>query len=90
MTGRGVGVVLPRHAARTDKLARRPTTGIPHELAYAPGVGATGTRTTKEMAMELFAGMPEWWAWVAAGAVGAIALAALANILAAAFDLDAG
>ena len=30
--------------------------------------------------MELFAGMPEWWAWVAA----------LANILAAAFDLDAG
>ena len=40
--------------------------------------------------MELFAGVPDWWAWLAAGAVGAIALAALANILSAAFDLDAG
>ena len=90
MTGRGVGGVLPAHAAPADKLARRPTTVVPHELAYARGVGATSARTTKEMAMELFAGMPEWWAWVAAGAVGAIALAALANMLAAAFDLDAG
>lgn len=40
--------------------------------------------------MELLAGMPEWLVWCAAGAVGAIALAALANILEAALELDAG
>jgi hypothetical protein len=45
---------------------------------------------TQEMAMELFTGMPEWLVWVAAGLAGAFALTALAGILEAAFDLDAG
>jgi hypothetical protein len=40
--------------------------------------------------MDLFAGMPEWLVWCFAGVVGAIALAALANVLEAAFELDAG
>ena len=40
--------------------------------------------------MELFVGMPEWWVWCAAGGAGAIALGALANMLEAALDLDAG
>jgi hypothetical protein len=40
--------------------------------------------------MELFAGLPDWLVWCAAGAVGAIALAALANMLDVALDLDAG
>ena len=40
--------------------------------------------------MELFAGMPEWLVWCAAGAAGAIALANLAIILEAALELDAG
>ena len=39
--------------------------------------------------MELLAGMPEWLVWCAAGAAGATALAALANILDAALELDA-
>lgn len=39
--------------------------------------------------MDLFAGMPEWLVWGAAGVAGAIALATLANILDAALDLDA-
>ena len=39
--------------------------------------------------MDLFAGMPEWLVWCAAGIVGAIALATIANILEAAFELDA-
>ena len=36
-----------------------------------------------------FAAVPEWLVWCAAGAAGAVALAALAGILDAAFDLDA-
>ena len=40
--------------------------------------------------MEILAGIPEWLVWCAAGAVGAFALAALANILDAALELDAG
>ncbi len=40
--------------------------------------------------MEWFAAIPEWWVWCAAGAAGAIALATLASILEAAFELDAG
>jgi hypothetical protein len=36
--------------------------------------------------MDLFAGMPEWLVWCAAGGAGAIALAALANMLDAALD----
>jgi hypothetical protein len=36
--------------------------------------------------MDLFAGMPEWLVWCAAGTAGAIALAALANMLDAALD----
>jgi hypothetical protein len=40
--------------------------------------------------VDLFAGMPAWLAWCAAGLAGAIALATVANILEAAFDLDAG
>jgi hypothetical protein len=44
----------------------------------------------KEMVMDLFAGMPEWLVWCAAGGAGVIALATLANILEAALELDAG
>lgn len=40
--------------------------------------------------MEMFAGMPDWLVWCAAGAAGAIALATFANILDAALELDAG
>jgi hypothetical protein len=48
-------------------------------------------RNAQEMAMELFTtGMPEWLVWVAAGLAGAFALTAVAGILEAAFDLDAG
>lgn len=39
--------------------------------------------------MELLAALPEWLVWSAAGAAGAIALAALANVLDAALALDA-
>jgi len=39
--------------------------------------------------MDFFAGMPDWLAWCAAGAAGAIALAAIANVLEATFELDA-
>jgi hypothetical protein len=39
--------------------------------------------------MDLFAGMPEWLVWCAAGMAGAIGLAAIANILEATFELDA-
>lgn len=38
--------------------------------------------------MEWFAAMPDWLVWCAAGFAGALALAALANILDAAFELD--
>jgi hypothetical protein len=34
------------------------------------------------------AALPEWLVWLAAGAIGAFALAALARIIQAAFDLD--
>jgi hypothetical protein len=40
--------------------------------------------------MELLAAMPEWLVWCTAGVAGAVALAALANILDAALELDAG
>lgn len=40
--------------------------------------------------MDLFAAMPEWLAWCAVAGAGALALAALAGILDAAFELDAG
>lgn len=39
--------------------------------------------------MEWIAQMPEWLVWCAAGIAGAIALTTLANMLEAAFDLDA-
>lgn len=39
--------------------------------------------------MEWITGMPDWLAWCAAGVVGAVALATLARMLEAAFDLDA-
>lgn len=39
--------------------------------------------------MELLAAMPEWLVWCAAATAGVIALAALANILDAALELDA-
>jgi hypothetical protein len=42
------------------------------------------------MVMELFAGMPEWLVWCAAGVAGVIALANLAIIIEAALELDAG
>jgi hypothetical protein len=34
--------------------------------------------------------IPEWLVWCAAGAIGAFALAALARVLQACLDLDAG
>jgi hypothetical protein len=40
--------------------------------------------------MDLIAAWPEWLVWVAAGAIGAFALATIARILCAALDLDAG
>jgi hypothetical protein len=46
-------------------------------------------RHRKEFDMDWFAAMPEWLVWCAAGAAGAIALAAIARILNAAFELDA-
>ena len=39
--------------------------------------------------MELLAATPDWLVWCAAGVAGAVALAAVANILDAALDLDA-
>ncbi|GEM_PF-1447912 len=39
--------------------------------------------------MDWIARIPDWLVWCAAGIAGAIALGALANILEAAFDLDA-
>jgi len=40
--------------------------------------------------MDLFAGLPEWLVWCAAGCAGAVALATIASILEATFELDAG
>lgn len=40
--------------------------------------------------MELLAALPEWLVWCAAGAAGALALAAVARILQVALDVDAG
>ncbi|MDF2466029.1 MAG: hypothetical protein K0Q43_4264 [Ramlibacter sp.] len=40
--------------------------------------------------MDLFAELPEWLVWCAAGAAGIFALATVAGILDAALDLDAG
>jgi hypothetical protein len=40
--------------------------------------------------MELLAHLPEWLVWCAAGGAGALALRVLANMLEAAFELDAG
>ena len=39
--------------------------------------------------MDWIAQMPDWLGWCAAGIVGALALAALASMFEAAFDLDA-
>src|SRR6185369_11017413 len=51
---------------------------VAHELAYA---GAPDVkRVWQGDDMELLAAMPEWLVWCAAGAAGATALAALANI----------
>jgi hypothetical protein len=40
--------------------------------------------------MDLIAALPEWLVWVAAGAIGAFALATLARVLQACLDLDGG
>ncbi|MES3002101.1 MAG: hypothetical protein V4787_15530 [Pseudomonadota bacterium] len=40
--------------------------------------------------MEFFAGLPEWLVWCAAGTAGAFALTAVARLLEAVLDLDAG
>ena len=40
--------------------------------------------------MELLAALPDWMVWCAAGGAGALALRVLANMLDAAFDLEAG
>jgi hypothetical protein len=58
-----------------------------HELAYP---AQSDGRDDKETVMDLFAGMPEWLVWCAAGIAGAVALAAVASVLDAALDLDAG
>jgi len=60
---------------------------VAHELAYAGA--ADVKRVWQGDDMDLLAAMPEWLVWCAAGAAGAIALAALANILDAALELDA-
>jgi hypothetical protein len=39
--------------------------------------------------MELLAQLPEWLVWCAAGGAGALGLRVLANMLEAAFDLEA-
>jgi len=41
------------------------------------------------MVMDWIARMPDWLAWCAAGSAGAVALATVAHMLEAAFDLDA-
>jgi hypothetical protein len=46
-------------------------------------------RHRKEFDMDWLAPLPEWLVWCAAGAAGALALAAIASILNAAFELDA-
>lgn len=46
-------------------------------------------RTHGVEVMDLFAVMPEWLVWFAAGVAGVVALAALASVLEAAFELDA-
>ena len=38
--------------------------------------------------MDLLAAFPEWLVWCAAGAAGALALAALAGVIEAAIDLE--
>ena len=38
--------------------------------------------------MDVLAALPEWLVWCAAGAAGALALAALAGIISAALDLE--
>ena len=38
--------------------------------------------------MEIVPAVPEWTTWIAAGAIGALALAALARMLEAALDLE--
>ena len=40
--------------------------------------------------MDLIAELPEWLVWVAAGAIGAFALATIARVLQACMDLDGG
>ena len=39
--------------------------------------------------MDLFAGLPEWLVWGAAGVAGTVALTALASVLEAALELGA-
>ncbi len=52
--------------------------------------GCSVSPKPKEMVMELFAGVPDWLVWCAAGGAGVIALANIAVILEAALELDAG
>ena len=40
--------------------------------------------------MDLLAGLPEWLVWCAAGGAGIFAMAAVAGMLDAALELDAG
>ena len=51
--------------------------------------GCVSAQNPKEMVMELFAVVPEWLVWCAAGGAGAIALADIAVMLEAALELDA-
>ncbi len=59
-------------------------------MSFIKLVAGLESQPLKEMDMELFAGLPDWLVWCAAGGAGAIALATLANILEAALELDAG
>jgi hypothetical protein len=52
--------------------------------------GCSVSPKPKEMVMELFAGVPDWLVWCAAGGAGAIALANIAVILEAVLELEAG
>jgi hypothetical protein len=48
------------------------------------------SKVKEKRRMELALVVPDWWTWIAAGAAGVLALAALARGLDALFELDAG
>lgn len=72
--------------ATTNPLARQ----LRAVLMSLPKLWVCRRVPVQEQFMELIAAWPEWLVWCAAGAIGAFALASLARMLLAAFDLDAG